>query len=236
MRKYWQIFKNYTQERLEYRMNIFWRVAGTLIWTPVLFALWATVINAGFGADKYTFNSLAVYYISVSFISLFTNFDQNALAMEIRRGELAMDLLKPYGYFQKFFLRFLPEKVLLFVIYLFILLIMGFNGNLFLTFISSCLAVVIAFYIALSVGSLAFWFKRVHGFNALLFSFGGLFSGSAIPLDLLPKNLLTLANYLPFKYMIFVPAKLISTKMDLFLKLFFLKLVKLTVGHNIKFF
>lgn len=211
MKKYWQIFKNYLQERLEYRMNIFWRIAGTLIWTPVFFALWATIIDSGFGADKYTLNSLAIYYISVSFLSLITTYDPHAMAMEIRRGELDMDLVKPYGYFQKFFLRFLPEKVILYAIYLVISLVIGFNGNLFFSFVANFLAVLIALFISLIIGGLGFWFKRVYGFNALLFGVGGLFSGSFIPNDLLPQKMAEISNFLPFKYMIFSPAKLAAS-------------------------
>ena len=73
-------------------------------------------------------------------------------------------------------------------------------------------SVLMNFFMAVAIGTLSFWFRRVHGFNALFWNIGGLFSGQFIPIDLLPSKLLTIANYLPFKYMVFFPAQIILRK------------------------
>ncbi len=73
---------------------------------------------------------------------------------------------------------------------------------------SILIAAAITYTVSIFLGTLAFWFRRVHGFNSLFYNIGGIFSGDLIPVDLLPLGLLAIGNYLPFKYMAYFPAQL----------------------------
>jgi ABC-2 type transport system permease protein len=215
VRKYLYLTRLSFERFFEYRVNLAWKIAGTLVWTPILFAFWATILSAGFGRDKYTIYSLAVYYIAISFISLVNQFNANVIANEVRKGDISADLLKPYSYFWKYFLRFLPDKVILLGLFILVNIALALSGishttamGLSVALISILLAMLMRLYLSLFFGGLSFWFKRVHGFSALLFNIGGIFSGDLIPVDLLPAPLLKIANFLPFRFMAYVPAKL----------------------------
>ncbi|KKU58255.1 MAG: hypothetical protein UX80_C0004G0006 [Candidatus Amesbacteria bacterium GW2011_GWA2_47_11b] len=93
------------------------------------------------------------------------------------------------------------------------------NSNITLSFvlittISLLLAVLSKFYISASIGGLAFWFKRVHGFGGLFFNIGGLFSGELIPIIFLPRIFSTIADYLPFKYLAYFQVQLLLRQVD----------------------
>lgn len=216
MRKYLYLIWISFQQLFEYRMNLVWRLAGTAIWTPVLYFFWLTIVNAGFGSGQYNAYSLGLYYIAISFIDFFIGFDVNQIAYEIREGYIAADLLKPYSYFAKLFLTTTADKVvhlLIFSIIYLILIITGmkagvsFSGLLIaLGFLFS--ATLMNFFITSTIGILGFWFKYVNGFNSLFHSAGGLFSGYLIPISLLPPLMASISEYLPYKYMFSVPASL----------------------------
>jgi len=86
--------------------------------------------------------------------------------------------------------------------------------QIFLFAISTFLTILSKFYIALSLGGLGFWFRRVHGFGSLFWNLGGLFSGELIPVDLLPHTLFLISAYLPFRSLAFFPVQIILGKIN----------------------
>ena len=193
-----------------------WRLAGTAIWTPVLYLFWLAILGTGFGADKYNAYSLGLYYIAISFIDFFAGFDVNSIAEDIREGYLATDLVKPYSYFGKIFLGTFADKAVHLVIFsllYLVLIIFGIKTEItFAGFIIAlvflALATLMSFFLAATIGSFGFWFNKINGFNSLFHNFGGLFSGYLIPISLLPPAMAAISNYMPYKYMFFVPASL----------------------------
>jgi ABC-2 type transport system permease protein len=77
------------------------------------------------------------------------------------------------------------------------------------------MAVAINFLIFYMVGISTFYFGFVIGFNFIVSTIASLFSGNFIPLDILPPYLLNIANYLPFKFIVFVPISIITGKISL---------------------
>ncbi len=219
MRKY--LYYSYLafQNLIEYRINIFWKFSGLIVRTLILYFFWVAVLGAGFGKESYNATSLAAYYIAITFVGNFSGFDYHNVADDIRNGNLATVLVKPINYFLILFFGSLPDRILTTIIYLMLFLaLFGHSlGNFDLWYlpivvIVLSVSVLMNFFMAVAIGTLSFWFRRVHGFNALFWNIGGLFSGQFIPIDLLPSKLLTIANYLPFKYMVFFPAQIILRK------------------------
>ena len=64
------------------------------------------------------------------------------------------------------------------------------------------------------LGLTTIWFTEAgwlfNSFNII----AGLFGGELIPLDLLPQALLTVNNWLPFKYMLYFPLSLILNRVN----------------------
>ncbi|MBI4099840.1 ABC-2 family transporter protein [Candidatus Microgenomates bacterium] len=219
MRKYFYYAFLALQNLVEYRINIFWKFSGLTVRTLMLYFFWVAVLGTGFGQSNYNATSLAAYYIAITFVGNFSGFDYHNVADDIRTGDLSTILIRPANYFLILFFGSLPDRILTMLIYLVLYLALFGKeiGSLSLFSLPGIIAVLIVsllmnFFVGITIGALAFWFRRVHGFEALFWNLGGLFSGQLIPVDLLPAKLLVIANYLPFKYMVFFPAQVILGK------------------------
>lgn len=201
------------QNLLEYRVNLMWNLFSNFVSFSILFLLWSTILNSGFGKGDYTQNSLAIYYISISLVTLVSDYNYHLIADDIRLGILSTDLVRPYSYYLKVFVQAIPNKIIPILIFLVVSSILVslnlFNPSFFgvaEAIVAIVLATILRFFIVLMIGGMAFWFNRVHGFYSLFFSLGGIFSGELIPSNLLPTGLAKIGNYLPFKYIAYVPA------------------------------
>jgi ABC-2 type transport system permease protein len=87
--------------------------------------------------------------------------------------------------------------------------------NILLFIPSLILAAMIYFFVSYLVGLSAFYFGMIAGLNFIMSNVIAFFSGSILPLDLLPDNVYRLANFLPFKYIAFFPLNIIQGKLSL---------------------
>jgi ABC-2 type transport system permease protein len=180
-----------------------------------MYSLWVAILETGFGGDKYTPYTMGIYYIAISFATFFCQFNPHIIAMEIRRGAMSVDMLRPWSYFCKYFLLSVAEKVILFSLFVSLLFFFILGGKVaviaevgMLQFlVSIILAMFMGLFLSLILGGLAFWFKRIYGFASFYNTVGGLFTGTLIPTDLLPKDLLVVSAYLPFQYTYFTPVQ-----------------------------
>jgi len=202
------------QQFLEYRLNFVWSTAGAVISTLILYLFWTAILGSNPSHIVSGF-SLGNYYLLISIIGAITFSNFRPMADDIWEGNLAIDLLRPYNYVFKHFLFELPYKITRLVLGITLILLIGsftgfkisfFNG--ILLFISVALATGVKFYLAFLIAGLAFWFKRVHGFNFLIFNSGALFSGELIPLVFLPPAIDAISHYLPFRYLAYFPVQL----------------------------
>lgn len=210
MRKYWLVFTNSVATMLTYRVNLLWELGSHCFAMLIIYLLWSTLLKNGFGADHYSQSSLILYYLAMTFVGNFIHYDYHLAADDVRLGNLSADLIRPYNYYLKLFIEGLAGKLLVVLLFVPIFLPLIKPNYLVIFLVTLTLALIIRFLIMLTIGGLAFWFNRVHGFNAAIFSIGGLFSGEMIPSDLLPEKLQLVGNLLPFKYSTFVPAKYLS--------------------------
>lgn len=207
---------------VEYRVNFLWEIFGSLINMLMLYVFWVAILGSGFINSSYTNASIGLYYLFITFISTISNSNYSRISNMINSGNLSMELIKPYSFFLKELVQFIPHKIfqsLVFSLALIIFFSLGIAIHLnfiqiFLFILSALLAVLSKFYIALSLGGLGFWFKRVHGFGSLFWNLGGLFSGELIPVDLLPHAMFLVSAYLPFRYLAFFPVQIILGKIN----------------------
>lgn len=220
MRKYfhftWLAFLN----RIEYRMNFWWQICGTILTSLIQCMFWIAVLQSGFGNNNYTAATISLYYLFTTFVGAFSELNYGKIAHIITDGNLGPELIKPYNFFLKEFTQTIPDKIiriLLLAIVYWLLFSSGIQHTItftqsLLAIVSVILAMISRYYIGMAMGLLGFWFKRVHGFNALFWTFGSIFSGDLVPVDLLPTHLYTVASYLPFKYFAFFPVQLMLGK------------------------
>lgn len=222
MKKYflfaWVSFLNL----IEYRVNFLWEIFGSLINMLMLYAFWVAILGSGFLNSSYTSVSIGLYYLFITFIGTISNSNYWRIANLINSGDLSIEIIKPYSFPFKEFVQFIPHKIMQTLIFIVILGIVSYLGMAYhfslsqiLFFIPSVLLTIVSkFYIALSLGGLGFWFKRVHGFGSLFWNLGGLFSGELIPVDLLPHTLFLVSAYLPFRSLAFFPVQIILGKIN----------------------
>lgn len=222
MRKYfvfaWASYLN----MIEYRVNFLWEIFGSLINMLMLYAFWVAILGSGFINSSYTNTSIGLYYLFITFIGTISVANYSRISNMINSGGLSMEIIKPYNFFLKELVQFIPHKILQSLTFSLILVLIFSLGvakypeihNTILFVISVVITILSKFYIALCLGGLGFWFKRVHGFGSLFWNIGGLFSGELIPVDLLPHTLFLVSAYLPFRYLAFFPVEIILEKVN----------------------
>jgi len=74
---------------------------------------------------------------------------------------------------------------------------------------------LIYFLISYLLGMLGFWYMTIWHFKRLLEDTIRVFAGALIPLWFFPQFLVTVSNYLPFKYIYFIPISIYLQKISL---------------------
>lgn len=222
MKKYWVIFKNSFQTSLAYRADIFLMLFFEAFILLFLIYLWFSVYNQGNQIGDYSLKGLIFYYVFINFImstiGAWSVSDQ--MGGIIGSGEISSYLTKPISLrLDMFFdnLGGLMQRLLVHaVIALVIILIFkpAIGSSFFYFAISLAIAAVINFLIFYIVGLTTFFFGVNFGFAFFIFGFSNFFSGTLIPLDILPKIFMIISNYLPFKFLAFIPASLLSGKIE----------------------
>ena len=137
---------------------------------------------------------------------------------DVKSGNIAYQLNKPYDYVVYGFFYFIGEigiKLLTNSIigvaigFAFAGWLKGFSFiNLPFILMSLLTGCFINFFIYLSMALTSFWFEENSAFfwiySKLVFTLGGML----MPIELFPKWLQTIARYLPFAYVTYVPARL----------------------------
>lgn len=221
MKKYWPVFKNNWEEYFTYRFNfIMWRARMVLAILVVYFFWLAIFQNQEDQLFGYTQNLILTYILGSVFLRaiVFSSRTVN-VGEEINQGNLTNFLLKPIGYFKYWFTRDLSDKLLnvIFAVFEIMALYLLLRPNIFLqTDISNLLlftagaflALLLYFYINFLFGLVGFWTPETWAPRFVFFIFIEFFAGALFPLDILPKFLFNILNFLPFSYLLFFPLKI----------------------------
>ncbi len=218
MRKYLATLQVNALQQLAYWSEFAARGLFMLLFVGVFIALWTTAYRTS-GRDElagFTLTQMIWYLAMTETVVLAGSRVWNEISQHVKAGELAYFLSKPYSYpiFQLAHtlgdtgLRFLMNLV---VGWALVWPVTGqFGGSLpglaaFL--LLGGLALLLDASIAVLIGLLAFFFEEVTPFywiyQKLLFTVGGLF----LPLDVFPGWLQTFSNLLPFRYIVYAPAR-----------------------------
>ncbi len=223
MKKYFVIFKNSLQANLAYRFNTFSLFFAECLSLLVFVYLWISIYHQGNQMGDYTLKGLVIYYVFSKFIILTVRAGDvgRVVGNAIREGGIINYLVRPINFLHKEIASHLGVIMHKIFIYLpiFLLIIFIFLKNINFTFVSILLffislfvAIAINFLIFYIVGILTFFLGFVAGLNFAVYTIAHFLSGSLIPIDLFPKYLFDIINYLPFKYMAFVPISIITGK------------------------
>lgn len=219
MRKYLSVFEITVRSRLSSLGDLAGMAILLAIILFVFVQLWRITLGAGGTAlEGFTLNEMIWYYVGTETIVLSMLPIHRVLEREIREGDVAIRLNKPIDYVLFHGSAFLGEAF----VRLFILV--GVGGTVTTLLVgpldfqwTSLPAMLLIFFTSLTlnfaysaiIGLSAFWTEDVTGLFFVMDRIKWLLGGFLLPVSMFPEPLKTLAEYLPFRWMIYEPAKLL---------------------------
>ena len=207
---------------LEYRASIvIWMLTG--IMPLVMLAVWFSLAEGGPIAG-YSQDDFVSYYLLMTLVRQLTNvWVIWELDYEIRHGDLSIKLLHPINPIHEYIASHLADKVfrLWILIPLAILAWLIFPAihydvtpiTLALMIVALVAAWILRFMSQYCFGILAFWISEAITLNEIWFAGMLMLGGVVAPLDLFPAPVKTIANYLPFRFMLSFPVEIMSGRM-----------------------
>lgn len=216
---YSHIVKNSFKTECIYKSQIYSKILYTILLYLIQMYIWEAV-----GMDEVETYNMRLYIILSSCISIFIAYDTNYIPYfgeKIISGELGIYFCKPIDLRLNLFCEYMGTCIfrLLFNIFPMIIVFVWLNRgevdssklfpvNIVYFAISGFMAIILYFILSMCLGMLSFWVISIGNLHILLDSTITLFSGSIIPLWLIPNELLKIYEVLPFKYLYYYPISL----------------------------
>lgn len=218
VRKYLRVAEISLTNRLAYLAD---HLVSSIFLILILFIfsqLWKTVLGTEGQIAGLDSTRMLWYMVFTEVIALSTPGTHSLVSEEVKSGDIAYKLVRPYSYILYYFSSHCGEYAVRFVTNLlvgsaFVYLAMGPLAvpwaKLGWVLLGLALAAAINFLVSFSVALLAFWLEENRPFfwilNKMLFIFGGLF----IPVEAYPQGLRLVSYLLPLRYSISGPALLV---------------------------
>lgn len=215
-----RLFSLSLSQALQYRGDLLlWLTAITA--TPLLsLAIWYTVAQSS--TTGLIPRDILTYYIIIMFVRVFTaSWRGYHLIEQILNGDIVNYLIRPPAIWGEFLTTPLTTLSLQLTIPAVLLLTVAFTqphlftpaifqlSNVFLFAASILIAFIISFAFDISLGLLAFWLEDAQELMAYRFTLTQIASGVVIPFAMMPPWLHTAFSFLPFRYIVSVPAEIL---------------------------
>jgi ABC-2 type transport system permease protein len=222
-RRFWQV--NWA-EQWQYRANLMMYMLFWLVSPVVYLAVWTTIANSQGSVSGLTANDFITYYMTLLIVDQLTSeITIHILAYKIQDGTLSGDLIRPVHPILTGALVYnIAFKVLTFIvlipvwIVLFLLFHPNFSavslGSLLLAVPAVVLGFATSFLLGASITCLAFWTTRVYAISEFYWTLIILFSGQFVPLQLMPRLVQDIAQYLPFQMFKYIPIQIILNSLS----------------------
>ncbi|MCA9135648.1 MAG: ABC-2 family transporter protein [Planctomycetales bacterium] len=228
------ILKTSLGERLVYRGDF---ALGTLMrFLPIItqIFLWYAVFDSIGAAEGdnpteiggFRFRDMVAYYLLTMIARAFSSMPglASGIAQQIREGEVKRFLIQPIDLIGFLLLTRVAHKLAYYAIavapfaFVFFLardyfvdgwpslpVFIAFCGSLVMGFL-------IGFFLEATIGMIGFWFLEVSSLLFVIMLFSFFLSGHMFPLTMLPESVLSVVNFLPFKYLAYFPAAIFLGK------------------------
>ncbi len=246
MGKYLAVISNSMKRNLAYRANSIITVVSVFFSFIVLFYFWSSIYRQGNQIGTYSLEAIISYYVLVTIFELLVVGDNTSWSVgeEIKSGQITSAILKPISY-----LKYKVSQSIGGILYRLLIFILPIIGVVFLlkdflvvaddrgvfgfVLLSAVLSYILYFLIYFIVGMSGFWTGDAQGFNFTAMVIINFMQGSFIPLDLLPKWILTVSDYLPFKFLFFVPVGVMTDRLDFDFSMIFIPLAWCVVLYQL---
>ncbi len=225
----WIILRTCIEERLVYRGDFAFATLVRFLPIVTQIFLWGAIYSTAESdsLNGYTYANMVAYYLLAMVGRAFSSMPglASGIARDVRDGTVNKYLTQPIdmlGYL--FWHRVAHKLVYYFVatgpfILVFFLCRNYFAGppDLFtvVAFVLSLgMGFLVGFLIESLIGLISFWFLEVSSLIFIYMMINYFLSGHMIPLDWLPSPISDWVQYLPFKYLAYLPAKIMLGKFD----------------------
>ncbi len=240
--RFWQV--NWA-EQWQYRANLFMYLLYWLVSPIVYLAVWVTIANSQGSVKGLTANDFITYYLTLLVINQITSeITIHVIAYKIQDGTLSGELLRPvHPMLTGALVNNIAFKVLQLLAFIpvWAILLLVFRPDYgSVTPLSVLLAIpgiligfAFNFLLGASITSLAFWTTRVYSVSQFVSMIVMLLSGQFVPLQLLPRAVQTITQYLPFQMTCFVPIEIILNRLppDAILRDYAASLIWLVISY-----
>ncbi len=217
MTRYFFILRMAAHQQWAYRGEMVMRSISMVLFMGVFIALWHTAFGIRGGAELagYTLVDMVWYLAMTETITLSASRVFVEISESVKSGDLAYTLTRPISYplfhvanslgdsMPRFWLNLVVASA---VVVLGVGAVAGSWEGLLAFLGTAMLALLLDALIAVLIGLSAFWLEEVMPvfwiYQKLLFTVGGLF----LPLDLFPAWLKRISDWLPFRFITYVPA------------------------------
>ncbi len=220
MRKYKQLLSMFLTRYLTYRARVFiWLFTDSAQYILFPF-LWVAIFATSTPPAGYTIQSLVTYYIMVAVVSTgYLSHCSRHVRTEVNNGVVGRRLGVPLPYFQLILMAELSYKLMSTVIAIVAVSIIFLFGHNYLILPTSAwqwIAFIASLFFTFAISHLfefilgltSIWLGDIKSLVTLEEIINAIFSGRLAPLAFLPLGIQIAANYLPFKYLAFVPAQI----------------------------
>lgn len=220
LRKYLMVIKTNISNNMVYAADVF---SGALFFALIVFVfmeLWQAISANSGDMEGYTVNRLVWYYVAAETVVFSKCGVFQSMNREIRGGEIAYKLNKPYHYVLYQLAEGMGQISIRLLINLTVGIILGFLyvGGLEgfdlralpAVLLSVILGILLNFFMDAVIGMSSFWTEDNSAFYwiAQKLSF---MMGLFLPLEFLPGVIREIALFLPFSYIAYAPARLLTS-------------------------
>ncbi len=216
--KYIAVLRISIASNLAYIMEVLFRSLLLVILVFILSQLWKTTfaLRGGRALSGFSINDLVWYLVAAEVVAMSLPSLTRRIDGEVRSGQLAYLLGRPYSYVLYNFAHYLGERLVRISMNsligaLLALIIVGpphFSLLGLLSWPIACfLALSIDFVCYFSIGLLAFWTEETQSFSMIFNRLTLVLGGVLAPLEIFPQPLRSIAQALPFSAILYGPAR-----------------------------
>ncbi|MDR3276169.1 MAG: ABC-2 family transporter protein [Treponema sp.] len=222
MRKFLAVSKLYFKIQVAYRLDVIMRVLSVLGRTAFAWVLWGAVYSGRSEVGGMSFQAMVSYYVARSVLAAMVDDDPMYLVSNyIRDGAFSKYMVLPINIQGFFLFRALGFQAFMLLFNLLsaalAVLVFGIQFSLstdlvqiFCALGMMALGLVFRVSYGFCLGILAFKFQDIRFFRLMQDNIVEFISGALIPLTLLPAALTGFLRFLPFYYIPYLPAMLLT--------------------------
>lgn len=216
---------SFKSEFLAYRLNLMIWMFYEVLSFAVIFFLWQSVFASSTETtvNGLTFPLVVYYYLASKLVFYLSDIDfGHNISNDVKKGTIAMQLIKPISYRTQLLFIGLG-RTLGYLIFFAILPIIGifvinhvYEMNIQFdivrigVFVLSCFgAIYIAFCLKMMTGAIRLFTINGFGVFNLERAIFNLFSGTLVPIMMLPQTFQVIYQWLPFQYTVYSPSSIL---------------------------